>query len=424
MFADRARVIVKAGNGGNGSVSFRREKYIPNGGPDGGDGGSGGDIVFEVNPGLRTLMDFRYKKQFRAQHGENGRGRNQTGKSGEPLVIEVPPGTVIREEQTGSVLADLTIPGMRRTLARGGKGGKGNAHFATSTRQAPKFALEGGAGQERTLVLELKSIADVGLVGFPNVGKSTILSILTSARPKIADYPFTTLSPNLGVVGVRGDRSFVMADIPGIIEGAHEGVGLGYEFLRHIERCRILVHVIDGSGMDGRDPREDFHTINRELLDYSEKLAEKPQIIVVNKTDLPGAQENAKRIREDPASMHYPVFAVSAAQNKGFGPLLDEIVRQLDELPGPEPLAVEEDALRPPDNTEEPYKIDLVNGEYVVSGPAVDRLLGRVNLQDYESLQYFQRMLRKQGIMDALRQHGIQNGDTVRMKDFSFDFLD
>ena len=424
MFADRARVVIKAGNGGNGSVSFRREKYIPNGGPDGGDGGSGGDIVFVVNPGLRTLMDFRYKKQFRAQHGENGRGRNQTGKSGEPLVIEVPPGTVIREEQTGSVLADLTIPGMRRTLARGGKGGKGNAHFATSTRQAPKFALEGGAGQERTLVLELKSIADVGLVGFPNVGKSTILSILTSARPKIADYPFTTLSPNLGVVGVRGDRSFVMADIPGIIEGAHEGVGLGYEFLRHIERTRILVHVIDGSGMDGRDPWEDFHTINRELVDYSEKLAEKPQIIVVNKTDLPAARENVKRIREDPACMRYPVFAVSAAQNKGFDPLLDEIVRQLDELPEPEPLVVEEDALRPPDNTEEPYEITLVNGEYVVSGPVVDRLLGRVNLQDYESLQYFQRMLRKQGIMDALRQHGIQNGDTVRMKDFSFDFLD
>jgi len=424
MFADRARVIVKAGNGGNGSVSFRREKYIPNGGPDGGDGGSGGDIVFEVNPGLRTLMDFRYKKQFRAQHGENGHGRNQTGKSGEPLVIEVPPGTVVRDEQTGSVLADLTVPGMRKVLARGGKGGKGNTHFATSTRQAPKFALEGGAGQEHTLVLELKSIADVGLVGFPNVGKSTILSILTSARPKIADYPFTTLSPNLGVVRVRGDRSFVMADIPGIIEGAHEGVGLGYEFLRHIERTRILVHVIDGSGMDGRDPREDFHTINRELRDYSEKLAEKPQIIVVNKTDLPGVQENVERIREDSASKHYPVFAVSAAQNKGFGPLLDEIVRQLDELPEPEPLVVEEDALRPPDNREEPYEITLVNGEYVVSGPAVDRLLGRVNLQDYESLQYFQRMLRKQGILDALRQHGIQDGDTVRMKDFSFDFLD
>ncbi len=424
MFADRARIVVKAGNGGNGSVSFRREKYIPNGGPDGGDGGSGGDIIFEVNPGLRTLMDFRYKKQFRAQHGENGRGRNQTGKSGEPLVIEVPPGTVVREEQTGLVLADLTVSGMRKILASGGKGGKGNAHFATSTRQTPRFAVEGSAGQERTLVLELKSIADVGLVGFPNVGKSTILSILTSARPKIADYPFTTLSPNLGVVGVRGDRSFVMADIPGIIEGAHEGVGLGYEFLRHIERTRILVHVIDGSGMDGRDPREDFHTINRELVDYSEKLAEKPQIIVVNKTDLPAARENVKRIREDPACMRYPVFAVSAAQNKGFDPLLDEIVRQLDELPEPEPLVVEEDALRPPDNTEEPYEITLVNGEYVVSGPVVDRLLGRVNLQDYESLQYFQRMLRKQGILDALRKHGIQDGDTVRMKDLSFDFLD
>jgi GTP-binding protein len=422
MFVDKVKIYIKAGNGGNGSVSFRREKYVPNGGPDGGDGGSGGDIIFLVNPGLHTLMDFRYKKQFKAQHGEDGHGRIQTGKNGEPLVIEVPPGTIVRDEQSGLVIADLTAPGQEKVLARGGQGGKGNIHFATSTRQAPKFAREGGKGQERTVVLELKSIADVGLVGFPNVGKSTILSILSAARPKIADYHFTTLTPNLGVVEVREGQSFIMADIPGIIEGAHEGVGLGYEFLRHIERTRILVHVIDASGSEGRDPLEDFRIINRELKDYSEKLADRPQIVAANKSDLTDAQANVQRLRDSLEPAGYKVFPVSAAQNKGFEPLLDEILRMLKELPEPESFEEETDVYTL--DIEEPYEITVENGEYVVSGPAVDKLLGMVNLDDYESLQYFQRMLRRQGIIDALREKGVQDGDTVRMKDFAFDFLD
>jgi GTP-binding protein len=422
MFVDKVKIYIKAGNGGNGSVSFRREKYVPNGGPDGGDGGNGGDIVFSVNPGLHTLMDFRYKKQFKAQHGEDGHGRCQTGKNGEPLIIEVPPGTIVRDEQTGLVIADLKEPGQQKVLARGGRGGKGNVHFATSTRQAPKFAREGGRGQERTVILELKSIADVGLVGFPNVGKSTILSILTAARPKIADYHFTTLTPNLGVVEVRAGQSFVMADIPGIIEGAHEGVGLGYEFLRHIERTRILVHVIDASGTEGRDPLEDFHIINRELKEYSEKLAERPQIIAANKSDLPDAESNVQRLRDSLEPLGYRVFPVSAAQNKGFSSLLNEILRLLKELPEPESFEDEVDIYIL--DIEEPFEITKENGEYLVSGPAVDKLLGMVNLDDYESLQYFQRMLRRLGIIDALREKGVRDGDTVRMNDFAFDFLD
>ncbi|HHY82640.1 MAG TPA: GTPase ObgE [Clostridiales bacterium] len=422
MFVDKVKIHIKAGNGGNGSISFRREKYVPNGGPDGGDGGNGGNVVFVVNPGLHTLMDFRYKKHFRAESGEDGRSRNQTGRDGEDLIIEVPPGTVVRDEQTGLVLADLKTPGQRKVLARGGKGGKGNVHFATSTRQAPKFAREGGKGQERTVVLELKSIADVGLVGFPNVGKSTILSSLTAARPKIADYHFTTLTPNLGVVEVREGQSFVMADIPGIIEGAHEGVGLGLEFLRHIERTRILIHVLDASGSEGRDPLEDFHKINKELREYSEKLAERPQIIAANKSDIPEAEANIQRLKAALEPMGYPVFKVSAAQNKGFGPLLDEVVRMLAELPEPESFEEEVDVYRL--DEEEPFEITVENGEYLVTGPAVDKLLGMVNLEDYESLQYFQRMLRKLGIIDALREKGIQDGDTVRLRDWAFDYVD
>lgn len=421
MFVDKVKIHIKAGNGGNGAVSFRREKYIPNGGPDGGDGGNGGDVIFIVNPGLHTLMDFRFRKKFAAENGEDGQGQKRFGKSGESLLIEVPPGTVVRDELTGLVLADLKEAGQQKILARGGRGGKGNVHFATATRQAPRFAREGGQGQERSVILELKSIADVGLVGFPNVGKSTILSVLTSARPKIADYHFTTLHPNLGVVKARG-RSFIMADIPGIIEGAHQGVGLGYEFLRHIERTRILVHVIDVSGMEGRDPLEDFHTINRELKKYSEKLAERPQIVAANKLDIPEAEDNIRRLKADLEPMGVRVFPVSAAQNRGFEPLLDEILRLLDEIPELESFEDEVDvySLDP----EEPYEILIEDDEFVVRGPAVDKLLGMVNLDDYESLQFFQRALRKHGIIDALREKGVQDGDTVRMNDISFDFLD
>ncbi len=423
MFVDKVKIHIKAGNGGNGAVSFRREKYIPNGGPDGGDGGNGGNIIFKVNPGMHTLMDFRYKRKFSAQAGENGRGSKQTGKDGESVVIEVPPGTIVRDELTGLVLADLRSSGETKILARGGRGGKGNVNFATSTRQAPRFAQEGAKGQERTVILELKSIADVGLVGFPNVGKSTILSVLTSARPKIADYHFTTLRPNLGVVEVRRGQSFIMADIPGIIEGAHEGVGLGYDFLRHIERTRILVHVIDVSGMEGRDPLDDFHIINRELKEYSKELSQRPQIIAANKSDILDSLEHIKRLKDELEPLGYKVFPVSAAQNKGFEPLLNEIVDLLDELP--EPPSFEEDIVDVYSMDEiDPFTVTKENGEYVLSGPAVDKLLGRVNLDDYESLQYFQRAIRKMGMIDALREKGAQDGDFVRMGDISFDFLE
>jgi len=425
MFVDKVKIRIKAGDGGNGVVSFRREKYVPAGGPDGGDGGNGGDIIFKVDPGMHTLMDFRYKRKFTAQSGEDGRGNRQTGKDGESVIIEVPPGTIVRDEQTGLVLADLRRPGETRILAKGGKGGKGNVHFATPTRQAPRFATKGGKGQERTVILELKSIADVGLIGFPNVGKSTILSVLTSARPKIADYHFTTLKPNLGVVEVRRGQSFIMADIPGIIEGAHEGVGLGIEFLRHIERTRILVHVIDVSGIEGRDPLQDFHIINRELKEYSEELAKRPQIIAANKWDIPGSEDNLQKLKEALEPEGYKVFPVSAAQNKGFEPLLNEIIHLLDELPEIPSFEDEEVNIGSIDEIQmRSFEITTENGEYILSGPAVDRLMSRVNLDDYESLQYFQRALKRLGIMDALREKGVQDGDTVRIGDWEFDFIE
>ncbi len=424
MFVDVVKIYIKAGDGGNGCVSFRREKYIPNGGPDGGDGGDGGDVIFVVNEGMHTLMDFRYRRKYVAQNGQNGQGKNKKGKDGESLIIEVPPGTIIKDAETEAVLADLTYQSPEKVLLKGGRGGKGNTHFATSTRQAPKFARDGIKGQERWVILELKSIADVGLVGFPNVGKSTILSILSAARPKIANYHFTTLSPNLGVVSVRGSRSFIMADIPGLIEGAHEGTGLGHEFLRHIERTRMLIHVLDISGTEGRDPLDDFYKINEELIKYSEKLANKPQIVAANKMDIPEAETNLERLKKEIEPKGYKVYAISAATNKGFESMLDEVVKLLDELPPVEDFSDEEVDIDILELKEEPFTIHNENGEYVVEGPAMDRLLGRVNLDDYESLQYFQRALRKLGVIDALRDKGVEDGDTVRIKDISFDFID
>ena len=422
MFVDVVKIHIQAGNGGNGAATFRREKYVPNGGPDGGDGGHGGNVVFAVDEGLHTLMDFRYKKKFKAEPGQNGQSRNKHGRNGEPLIIKVPPGTIVRDVDTGFVLADLTAPGQTKVLARGGRGGWGNAHFATATRQAPKFARDGEKGQERWVILELKSIADVGLVGFPNVGKSTMLSVLTAARPKIADYHFTTLTPNLGVVEARGNRSFIIADIPGLIEGAHTGSGLGHDFLRHIERTRILVHVVDASSMEGRDPVKDFHAINNELKSYSEKLAERPQLLAANKMDLPGSSENIERLRDELEPRGIKVFPVSAAQGKGFQPMLDEILRLLDELP---PLPAFEDEVDVYSLiVEEPFQITKEQDEFVVSGPVVDKLLGMINLEDYDSFQFFQRVLRKRGIIDALREKGITDGDTVRMGDVTFDFVD
>ena len=422
MFVDTAKIYIKAGDGGNGAVSFRRknmnlkaDQMV----------GMGKWWKYSIccRYGKNTLIDFRYKKHFKAQHGQNGQSKNRIGKNGEDLIIPVPPGTIIRDAESGRILADLTKPDDRRILARGGRGGKGNARFATATRQAPRFAQEGQKGEELWVILELKSIADVGLVGFPNVGKSTILSILTSARPKIDNYPFTTLHPNLGVVKTSYGKSFIMADIPGIIEGAHKGVGLGHDFLRHIERTRILIHVIDASGSEGRDPVNDFYVICKEIEAFSPELAKRPHIVAANKMDIPSSEENIKRLKKELNAIGIKVFPVSAATNKGFDELLRELVKLLDELPPIESFEEEAD-VTDMIVEQEPFEIQLEDGVFVVSGPEVDRLLGRVNLDDYESLQYFQRMLRRRGIIDALREKGIQNGDTVRMNDLEFEFID
>lgn len=423
MFVDIVEIHIKAGDGGNGAVSFRREKYVPAGGPDGGDGGNGGDIVFIVDTGKHTLMDFRYKKSFKAQSGEDGRGKNMHGKRGQDTIIEVPPGTIIREKETNRVIADLTDPGQRKILAYGGRGGRGNARFATSTRQAPRFSKGGSKGDELWVILELKSIADVGLIGFPNVGKSTILSVLTASRPKIANYHFTTLSPNLGVVDTKYHKSFVMADIPGIIEGAHQGTGLGIDFLRHIERTRILVHVLDVSGIEGRDPIEDFYTINKELESFSEELAKRPQIVAANKMDIPSGEDNLTRLCRELEDKGIKVFPISAATNRGLDAMVSELVRMLEELPPLESFEEEFDWLEIKQD-EKPFRIHIEDDVYIVSGPAIDRLLSSVNLDDYESMQYFQRTLRDQGIIDALKDAGIVDGDTVHMGDLEFDFLE
>lgn len=423
MFVDQVKIYIKAGDGGNGAISFRREKYVPAGGPDGGDGGDGGNVVFVVNTGKHTLMDFRYRRIFKAESGEDGRSKKMFGKKGDDLIIEVPPGTIVKDVETNRVIADLTEPGQRKILAFGGKGGKGNARFATATRQAPRFAREGKKGDERWVILELKSIADVGLIGFPNVGKSTILSVLTESRPKIANYHFTTLTPNLGVVNTKYNKSFVMADIPGIIEGAHQGIGLGIDFLRHIERTRVLVHVLDASGIEGRDPVEDFYIINKELESFSQELAKRPQIVAANKMDIPSAEENVFRLKEELKDKNIKVFPVSAATGKGFDELVAELVQMLDQLPPMETFEEEWDWMDEAVE-EEPFTIEIVDGVYVVSGPVIDRLMGRVNLDDYQSMQYFQRTLRKHGIIDALREAGINDGDTVQINDLEFDFLE
>lgn len=420
MFVDVAKVHLKAGNGGNGAVSFRHEKYVPNGGPDGGDGGRGGDVVFAVDSGMRTLMDFRYRRKFVAEHGGPGRKKKCHGKDGADLVVNVPPGTVVRDAETGRILADLTQTGQRRVIASGGRGGRGNMHFATSTRQAPRFSIDGIPGEELTVALELKSIADVGLLGYPNVGKSTILSVLTSARPKIADYPFTTLTPNLGVVDA-GEQSFVLADIPGLIDGAAQGVGLGHDFLRHIERTRLLLHVLDGSGREGRDPVSDFEAINKELSEFSGELSQRPQIVLVNKADLPEAQEAFPSIEAYMRERDIPVYLTSAAQHSGFDTLVYAIADRLKDIPVPE-IEVEEET--PIEEPEAPFSIEKDGEVYVVSGPAIDRLMARVNLSDTQSLQYFQRMLIRRGVVKGLRRAGVNEGDTVRIGDMEFDFIE
>ena len=422
LFVDVVSITVKAGDGGNGCVSFHREKFVQAGGPDGGDGGRGGDVIFEATERMHTLMDFRYKRKFTAENGGDGMANRRTGKSGEPVVIEVPPGTVVREKATGKLLLDLYEPGVRKTLVRGGKGGYGNQHFATPTRQAPQFAKPGEKKEIIELTLELKSIADVGLVGFPNVGKSTILSVVTAARPKIANYHFTTLQPNLGIVK-QGDDSFVLADIPGLVEGAAEGVGLGHAFLRHVERTRMLLHVIDISGSEGRDPLEDFDAIMKELEAYGD-LRSRPMIVVANKMDLPGAEENLERLREKLKDQDLQIFPVSAAMNQNFRELMFATAAMLKTCPPAEPFMEEELYDVSELDMGAPFEIEVEKGVYFVSGRALERLLSGINFDNEESVQYFHRSLRKLGVIDALREKGAKEGDSVVIDDMEFDFVE
>lgn len=423
MFIDRAKIHIKAGNGGDGKVSFHREKYIAAGGPDGGDGGKGGDVVLLVDEGLRTLIDFKYKKKYFAEDGEPGGPSNRSGKGGEDLVIKVPPGTLVKDEETGRILADMTKPGQTVVIAKGGKGGAGNQHFATATRQVPSFARAGDQGEEFHVELELKTIADVGLVGFPNAGKSTILSMVSAATPKIADYPFTTLEPNLGVVNIDGGNSFVLADIPGLIEGAHAGVGLGFEFLRHIERTRLLVHVVDVAGVDGRDPLADFDTINAELKQYNPKLAERPQIVAANKVDLPEGRDNLDKFTKTLEGKGYRVFPISAATNKGVKELMYYVAEQLSELPEAVPLVEETGEVVYTAVEEEPFTVRRDGNVYIVEGSWIRKVVGSTNFNIYESIQYFQRSLKNRGVIDALEKLGINEGDTVRIYDIEFEYV-
>ena len=425
MFVDQVKINVKAGNGGNGMVAFRREKYVPNGGPDGGDGGNGGNIILVADKSLRTLMDFRYKRKHVAKNGEIGGTSNCYGKSGEDLYIKVPVGTIVYDAETNRALGDLKKDKQELLVARGGRGGKGNAHFATSTRQAPRFAQPGEKGEEIWIQLELKLIADVGLVGYPNVGKSTLLSIATAARPKIANYHFTTLSPNLGVVELDSERSFVMADIPGLIEGASKGVGLGHDFLRHIERTKIIIHVLDVSGIEGRDPIEDFKKINSELKLYSEKLASKPQVVACNKMDIPGAEKNFERVRLHLSSEGYDVFPISGATKMGIKPLLDRVYNILETIEVEEEIVeVDENLVYHKYTDEKGFTIRKENDAFIVEGPLIERLLASVNMEDSDSVKYFQRVIRKRGIIDELKDMGVDDGDTVIMGSLEFEYYD
>lgn len=419
LFVDTVNIRIKAGDGGNGCVSFHREKFVQAGGPDGGDGGRGGNVVFLASDRLHTLMDFRFKRSFSAENGKDGTSSRRTGLSGQDVVIEVPRGTVVRDQDTGKVLLDLVETNVPKILLRGGNGGFGNQHFATPTRQAPNYAKPGERGRMLNVTLELKSIADLGLVGFPNVGKSTILSVVTSAKPKIANYHFTTLAPNLGIVQ-QDNFSFIMADIPGIVEGASEGVGLGFDFLRHIERTRMLLHVLDISGSECRDPNEDFDAIMKELEAYG-KLKDKPMIVAANKSDLPGAEENLLRLKEKLEGTGIQVFPVSAATHKGFTELMRAVVKMIKTLPEVEPF--EEEVLEI-EKEELTFNVHNDGGAYEVSGSAVEELMRAVNFGDEDSLKFFHRSLRKMGVIDALRNAGAGEGDTVRIDNMEFEFME
>jgi len=422
MFVDVAKIYIEAGNGGNGAVSFHREKYVAAGGPDGGDGGRGGNVVFESDDNLSTLMDFRYKKKYKAMSGGDGRAAKSSGKNGEDIIIKVPCGTIFRNIQTGGVIADLTLPGERFIAAKGGNGGFGNVHFATPTRQVPKFAKPGQKGQNLEVQLELKLLADIGLLGFPNVGKSTLLSQVSDAKPKIANYHFTTLEPNLGVVRMGLEESFVIADIPGLIEGAHEGIGLGHEFLRHIERTRLLIHVVDVSGVEGRNPIEDFDTINAELINYSPILAQKRQIVAANKTDLQINPELKDGFISEMKKRGYEVFEISAATKAGVSELLNYAYETLKTIPKL-PICEIEELPEMAEEEEEPYAVTKDGDVFVVEGSYIEYLMNSTNFDDNESLQYFQNTLKRKGIIEALEKAGIQEGDTVRMYELEFDFV-
>lgn len=427
MFVDKVKILVKGGDGGNGGVSFRREKYVPEGGPDGGDGGRGGEVILQVDEGLRTLMDFRYQRHFKAENGEHGAGRNQSGRNGADLIARVPPGTIVIDDATGEVIADLTEHGELAVVAEGGQGGRGNARFATSTRQVPRLAEKGVPGQERWIWLELKLLADVGLVGMPNAGKSTLLSRVSAARPKIADYPFTTLVPNLGVVSLPDGRSFVMADIPGLIEGAHAGVGLGHDFLRHIERTKVLIHVVDLSGQEGRDPWDDFHVIQEELRAYNQELARRPTVIAANKADLPDAQVYLEFFREKLADTGFPIFPISAVTGAGLDELLYHVVDRIEEAEREERLTRQAaPAVEKIYRFEDPNRFEITEeeGVWVVTGRNIERLAVITDFQNEEALRRFQRVMQKMGVNAALRQAGARDGDTVRIGRVTLEYVE
>ena len=423
MFADRAKIYIRSGKGGDGHVSFRRELFVPDGGPDGGDGGNGGDVIFEVDEGLNTLTDYRHKRKYAAQDGQEGGKRNCHGKSGADIVLKVPEGTVIKDAESGKVIADMSGENRRQIILKGGRGGIGNQHFATATMQAPKYAKPGQPCQELEVMLELKVIADVGLVGFPNVGKSTLLSRVTNAQPKIANYHFTTLSPNLGVVDLDGD-GFVIADIPGLIEGASEGVGLGHEFLRHIERTKVIIHVVDAASTEGRDPVDDIYKINAELEAYNPEIAKRPQVIAANKIDTLYEGENDDAItllREEFEPKGIKVFPISAVSGKGVRELLFYVREMLDQI-GDEPVVFEPEYVPVNTDVEEPYTVSVEDGVYVVEGPRIEKMLGYTNLESEKGFDFFQKFLKENGILDELEKAGIQEGDTVRMYGLEFDY--
>lgn len=419
MFIDHAKIYVKGGDGGNGCVAFRREKYVPMGGPYGGDGGRGGNVVFVADEGMGSLMDFQYRKHFKAGRGVHGMGKNQHGAWGEDFRVKVPVGTIILDDDSGQVLADLTVAGQEATIASGGRGGRGNSRFATAVHKAPSMAENGEPGEEKWIRLELKLLADVGLVGFPNAGKSTFISRVSAARPKIADYPFTTLVPNLGVVMTRDKDTFVIADIPGLIEGAHEGTGLGHHFLRHIERNRMLLFVLDAAEVDGRPVTDDYVTLRNELEFFNPELLQRPYLIVANKLDVPGAEENLRLLQEKYGHL---VHGISAVTGQGVGELVEKIYQILHSLPVEEHTGEARIIRRFED--EEPFKIEIMNGVYLVSGKRIENLVTMTNFAQEESLQRFQRTTARMGLDEALKQKGIKAGDTVRIKDMEFDYSD